>query len=140
MRKWQFLFNVAMLVGIFTAGAIGNAIAREDVPSIPMLSGGVGADELEAVQSEKARFNVRVLFSETGGAYVSDVKVSLLNKKGEEIAATQSEGPILLIRLKPGSYTIKASVSGATKTQKFTVPAKEPVRVHVAFPLKDNMD
>ncbi len=130
-----FLFSVALSISFSPL-----ASAREENPSVPMLSGGVGEEDYDQLQSSRSHYNVRLLFTETSGAYVSDVKVSLRNAKGVEIATTTTEGPVLFLKLKPGVYSVKATVSGVVKTEKFTVSAKGMTFSQVRFPLSDNGD
>lgn len=115
-------------------------VHAEDGHGVPMLSGGVGEEDFGMMQNARSRFNTRLLFTETGGAYLSDVKVSVQTSSGMEIASTVTDGPVLLMRLTTGEYMIKASVSGYTKTQKLVVDAKKMNSGQIIFPIKDNVD
>lgn len=140
MHSFNRISLLAVLTTMSLALAGPAALAKEESPSVPMISGGVGDEEFDAIQNEKGRFNTRVLFTEIGGAYLSDVNVTISTAKGVVVATTVTQGPILLVKLKPGSYSIKASVSGVTKEQKLNVGSKGVSNAHVILPLRDNID
>lgn len=127
------------IVAALTLSA-GNALAVPDASAgVPMLSGGVGEEDFDAVQGVKSDFNTKLLFTEATGAYLSDVTVVIKNSKGEEIASVITQGPILLVKLKPGKYSLKATIGGYTKDHKFSVGGKGMSNVHIAFPMTENV-
>lgn len=136
-----FRYFVAVFLLVFSVFCLPPAVqAAEENPSVPMLSGGVGEEEYEALQTAKDRFNTRMLFTETSGAYLSDVKVDISQGDGAVIASTTTQGPVLFVKLKPGTYSVKAVVGGLTKEHKFTVSGKGMTQVHLAFPLRNSGD
>ncbi len=91
------------------------AYAQPVEPAVPMASGGVGEEDFEALAAESGKFNAKILFTESNGEYVSDVAVSILTTKGKEVASTVTDGPVLLLKLKPGTYKLKATEAGRVK-------------------------
>jgi len=81
----------------------------------PYLFGGVGSDEREAIEERAKGYNLKLIFAEKRGAFVSGVTVTIANAKGVEIAALKTEGPWFYIQLPPGDYSIKARLKGEMK-------------------------
>jgi len=77
-------------------------------------------------------YPLRLEFAAGNRAYVADESVSIM---GEGAAlAVQCEGPWVLAKLPPGSYSVVASVGGTTKNAKVSVPDKGQARFVVHFP------
>jgi hypothetical protein len=52
------------------------------------------------------------------------VKVVIESARKEQVLDTTMEGPILLAKLAPGTYTIRATSDGQTLTRTVTIPAR----------------
>ena len=103
-----------------------NAVAAQLPPAIiitegktsrgfPYLFGGVGSDEREAMEERAKDYNVKLVFAEKRGAFLSGVTVAIATAKGTEIASLGTEGPWFYIQLPPGDYSVKATFKGETK-------------------------
>lgn len=93
----------------------------ENPNGIRYLSGGIGGDEQERFKAAESEYPVKVVFANSNGAYMSNVDISVTDKSGATILSMKTNGPILLLDLDPGSYTIKATDQGQVKTQNITV-------------------
>ncbi len=82
------------------------------------LSGGVGADERMALEERAKGFNVKLVFADTGGSYVADVKLEIADVKSGTVLSTASIGPWFYIQLPPGIYDFKATFAGQSKEVK----------------------
>lgn len=91
---------------------------------VGFVSGGVGLDESTAFQRSESSWPLALRFTGAGGEYLSDVHVSVLDARGGEVLKTDARGPYMLVRLKPGRYTVRASYNGSEQTHAVTVPAK----------------
>lgn len=113
-----------------------------DLPNaVPMVSGGIGEDEYEAIEGEKNQFNLRLLFTEQSGAYISDVRVKIADKSGNIIAQTHTKGPVLLVQLGTGTYSIVAQQGSVLKDTRLSVKAGKRTEYHFRFPNSpDNFD
>ena len=100
--------------------------AAENPPSIvitegntaqgfPYLYGGVGSDEREMVEEKGKAYNVKLSFAAKGGAFLSDVKLVIADKKSGEIVSLVTDGPLFFIQLPPGNYTVSATFRNETK-------------------------
>ena len=88
--------------------------ARSD-NGITYLSGGVGRDEAAAMKAQAKNYPLSVVFSAgKDNEYLADVKVTIKDKTGKDVLDTAAAGPILLVKLPAGRYTIAAQRSGET--------------------------
>jgi hypothetical protein len=80
---------------------------------VSFVSGGIGSNERDALQTMRADYNLRLLFALQGtGEYTSDVNINITDSKGNSLLETTSKGPMLFAKLKPGRYTVKAELNG----------------------------
>src|SRR5687767_3028549 len=93
------------------ASAQSDAVVRT-TGSISYVSGGVGTDSIERLNSLARDFNLKLVFALSSGAYVSDVGVVIADAAGKTLLDTTSEGPWLLTRLPAGNYHIVATFAG----------------------------
>ena len=109
-----------------------NGYAQAPMPKIQQygstqyISGGFGVDECKALQTDACNWPLQVMFSEvprgkTIGAWVSDVDIKITNKDGNAVLSTVTEGPILLVKLPSGTYTLTANYLGKLATRNFTI-------------------
>lgn len=91
---------------------------------VPHMSGGVGSDGREEIAAAEKDHNLKIVAAEKTGDYLSDVKVVIESAKKERMLDTTMEGPILLAKLPPGTYTVRATFDGETQTRTVTVPAQ----------------
>jgi len=126
------------LACVFTGAAVSAQAAPSTEPSslpaaaqqgdIQFLSGGVGKDESDAIKTAAPHWPLELDF--TGGTkdFVADVGVKLINSKGATVLETSSQGPFMLIRVKPGVYTVQATYAQREQTHKVTVRSSGHVR------------
>jgi hypothetical protein len=76
----------------------------------PLLSGGVSEEERDEMRRALGPYNVWLAFVERDtGNYVTGVKVSVVDDKGNAVVDTVADGPWLLAQLPPGHYTVRTS-------------------------------
>lgn len=102
--------------------------------NIHFLSGGIGADEQLRLKNAEPEYSTKVTFAVEDGSFISDVQVDIKDAKGTDILSLLTDGPILLLDLKPGSYTLTASDGVNIKENKFTLKSKTAFAIH--FPPK----
>ena len=89
---------------------------------ITYVSGGNGLEERQALNEVTGDYNLKLIFAEKGsGAYVSDVKLSIMNMKGQKILEAVSDGPWFFVKLAPGRYKISAEAEGQSQVQQAKV-------------------
>lgn len=91
---------------------------------VPYISGGAGADAREELLAREKEYNLKIIAAETSGDYLAGVKIVIESTRKEQVLDTTMEGPILLAKLAPGAYTIKATSGGQTLTRTVTIPAQ----------------
>lgn len=99
------------------------------------MSGGVGESERTELNAQSPQFNLRLLFAMQGsGDYLSAVRVSILDARGEKILVAESKGPWFLAQLTPGDYIVEASLpSQDQQPQRQTVHIKDSSQSRLDF-------
>lgn len=82
--------------------------------------GGIGVDESTAMRAAMKSHPLSLLFARADGAYLADVSVTLTGAGGAPVNLRAS-GPVCLLNLPAGSYTVEAATEGASKRQTVTV-------------------
>src|SRR5688572_29464440 len=99
------LLGCALLAPALVPALIPGASAASDdaviktVGGVRYVSGGVGTDSIDRLNSLAGDFNLKLVFALKSGSYVSDVGVVIADAKGQTLLDTTSEGPWLLTRL-----------------------------------------
>jgi hypothetical protein len=114
----RFLRLAMTTTALFTLAVTARAA------DVPHISGGIGVDEREELRTKERDYNVKIITATKSGAYLSGVQVVIESPKNEPLLETTMAGPILLTKLPPGSYTIKATKGGQTLTQTVAVEAQ----------------
>ena len=60
----------------------------------------------------------------TSSDYLADVKIVIDSAPNERMLDATMEGPILLAKLSPGTYTVRATSDAQTQTKTVTIPAQ----------------
>jgi|KBSSwiStaDraftv2_1062776.scaffolds.fasta_scaffold23837_2 hypothetical protein len=107
--------------------------------AVEYRSGGIGKEEADALKQQSADYALTLEFATSRsaegdtspGAYIADVRVDIRDAQGRPIVDTTSTGPLLLVRLPPGDYTVVADWNGVRKQHSVDLP--EGARRHVVF-------
>ena len=106
--------RIAILLA-FGLGAVGGAVA---IPQsfndrgTPLLTGGVTEEERDQMRSEVDQYNIWAAFAERDtGNYVTGVKMSVIDDKGNAVVDTVADGPWLFAQVPPGCYTVRTADS-----------------------------
>jgi hypothetical protein len=79
---------------------------------VSYVSGGVGDDSIERLNSLAGGFNLKLVFALNSGNYVSGVRVAIADAAGKTILDTTSEGPWFLVKVPAGNYQVVATFAG----------------------------
>jgi hypothetical protein len=85
------------------------------------VCGGVGSDESTAFKSAMKDHPLSLLFARAGGAYMADVDVTVKDAGGGTALAMRADGPMCLVDLPAGRYTVEASSQGVMKSEAVTL-------------------
>jgi len=83
--------------------------------------GGIGSDESTAMRAQMKDHPLSLLFAASGGAYLADIDVSIQGAAGVEPLNFRANGPVCLVDLPAGNYTVQASSGGVTKKESVIV-------------------
>jgi hypothetical protein len=90
----------------------------------PHISGGVGEDARRELLAKEGDYNLKIIAADKSGDYLAAVQVVIESGRKERVLDTTMEGPILLIKLAPGTYTIRATSDDKTLTRTVTIAAQ----------------
>jgi hypothetical protein len=95
---------------------------------------GIGESKLDP---KWRAYPVRVEFSDANNAYLANEVLIVRSAGGAELLSVGCEGPWILLKLPPGSYSVVGSVPGASaqpRTATFRPPSHGQIRVVLKFP------
>lgn len=125
-------FQSTLLATALGALTIGAAIAST-APKLPpvqkdgaveYLSGGIGKDEAKAIEGASRHWPMTLEFTvkdKKRESFAADVAVAVRNASGGTALSATSDGPFLLARLKPGTYSVDATYAGKTLHERVVV-------------------
>ncbi|RKF29790.1 carboxypeptidase-like regulatory domain-containing protein [Paraburkholderia fungorum] len=91
---------------------------------ISFVSGGVGLDESTALRHAESQWPLSLRFTGPGSDFLADVRVRIVDAHDGDVLSATSRGPYMLVKLRPGRYTVHAQYESHEQTQAVTVPAK----------------
>ena len=119
---------VAIVLGTSLVVPATNAMSDESVQTaggVSYVSGGVGDDSINRLNSLAKDFNLKLVFALKKGEYVNGVKVTIANTAGKTLLDTVSEGPWFLTKLPAGNYQIVATFEGKADKRTIAVGAEK---------------
>ena len=120
---------IAAVIGLtaLCTNAFGQMPVEKTHNGIAYVSGGIGDDEEMHIRRAAKNYGVLLEFAEvergtSHGRWTADVNLSL--KAGTQtVFSARADGPLMLIRLKPGSYLAEAERQGVKQTKRMEVKA-----------------
>ncbi|OUL95701.1 hypothetical protein [Paraburkholderia hospita] len=106
---------------------------------IRYVTGGIGEDEVKALNSVASKYNVRITLVAKSGHYLSDVDVRI-SAGTRSILSVRTAGPFLFVHLPAGQYRISARDRHVTETRKILVPARGGIDVRFSWEDPDRHD
>jgi hypothetical protein len=104
-----------------------SAQAQDAIPAMKsqgvgrFVCGGIGSDESGAMRAAMKQHPLSLLFARPDGGYLADVDVVIKDAAGNSAVALRADGPVCLIDVPAGRYTVQATSNGVTKTQNAAV-------------------
>jgi hypothetical protein len=134
MPAMQHGYWLAAFIGLtaLCTNALGQLPQVKTQGVVSYVSGGVGDDEEAAIRSAAKEYGVLLEFTEvergtSHGRWTADVGISI--KAGNEVVLNaRADGPLMLVKLKPGSYVAEADRQGAKLTKRLEVKASAVTR------------
>jgi hypothetical protein len=108
------------ILGLAAAAVASGALAMPAVQhsgGVQYVTGGIGEDEAHAMQAAAPQWPLALEFAVQSGPraqWLANVDVHVTDRHGRDVLSTTTDGPMLLARLAPGDYTIRADANGRT--------------------------
>ena len=109
---------------VLALASFGSAFAQglpaaQTAGAVKYRCGGIGVDESTAMRAATKDYPLALLFAAPGGDYQADVKITI---SGANDASFTADGPVCLLTLPAGNYTVKAvAKDGKEKEQRVDV-------------------
>lgn len=104
--------GLAVLAGTTPAQALKSEVQN----GIPVVTGGVGVPETQALHRMRFKHTLRVTTANTRtGKYLSDCRIVVATQAGRVLVDATPEGPMLMARLPAGYYWLRATCKGRTQ-------------------------
>jgi hypothetical protein len=87
---------------------------------IAWMSGGIGSEARDEMRRAAGDYNVHLMFSGHQGHYLASIPYTVQHQ-GMEIHSGVADGPLLYLKLPPGSYVISAELDGERQQKRITV-------------------
>lgn len=100
---------------------------------VAYVSGGIGLDERETLDSMSQDYNLKLIFAVPTGHYLSNVKVRITDNSGSTVLEAISEGPWFFAKLPPGTYRV--SVRTPEQSQEQVTRVSSAGQTRLAFSL-----
>ena len=128
MKSTSKLLVGAMALGValpaWAGSAMGYVLPQPKTENgITYMSGGVGKPEAAAMEQEARHYPLSMVFSAAkDNEFLANVRVTIKDKAGKKMLSAVSDGPIMLVKLPSGKYTVAAEAHGKTLHRSVQVP------------------
>jgi len=122
------------LMGVMAVFAITNTAYADEVNTEQpaYINGGIGQEEADDMRLHAGEYNLRLYFSEAKqGRSISDVTVTVTDKKGNVKLEVADAGPMLFVHMENGVYKITSQHNGVILTKTVKVLNRKGVNVHL---------
>ena len=132
--------NLSMPAGALALAFALNAVGATLPPAkmengVTYVSGGIGHDESAAMKAEARSYPLSMVFSAgKDNEYVADVRIAIRDKAGKAVLNTVSGGPIMLVKVPAGRYSIAAERNGKKLRRTVQVNQRGDKQVNFHWP------
>jgi len=114
--------NLLVMQNVLAQDLDGGGLPQElHQGDLTFVTGGVGLDESQALREAAPHWPLAMRFTGSGSDYLADVHVHVTDAHGATILQADSRGPYMLVKLRPGHYTVQASYEGHAQTRPLTI-------------------
>jgi hypothetical protein len=124
---------LGLMASNFVSGIAAEELTAKTSNGVSYLSGGFGEDERERLRNIAGGDNLELSFALQNKEYLGGANVLIKDAKGNNVLEAISEGPLFLVDLPAGSYTVEATAMGKTLKQAVHVPSKGHAQVYFAW-------
>ncbi|QWD04410.1 carboxypeptidase regulatory-like domain-containing protein [Polynucleobacter paneuropaeus] len=124
-------------IALVSFGAMSQVPQPQRANDIAFITGGIGEDEYKDIEAESKRWSLTLQFSKLEpngrGEWVSGVKVSILNANKIEVFRAISDGPLMLVDLKPGAYQLLTSFDDSMQKRLIVIEAQHSKKLSISW-------
>ena len=112
-NRYSSLSAAVLCAALLSAtGAHAQHPALQKAGDLQYVCGGIGIDESTAMRAAMKDYPLSLLFATQSGDYLAKIQVVIEGEKGAQVGQFEAQGPVCLVRLDAGRYTVKASAEG----------------------------
>lgn len=111
---------ISLILCLLSAPAV--ALSEPEIQysgDLRFVSGGVGIDERRALERVAPGFDIKVVLSTATGHLLGGGQIKVMDSRGNLVLNTVSDGPVFLLDVPAGSYTIEAIVGDRVQGTRF---------------------
>jgi hypothetical protein len=129
-----------LLTLFLAAAAASSAMALPEIRvagNVEYMTGGIGEEESTEMLSAARRWPLALEFAVKAGdgaQWLANIDVTVVDHRGDTVLQATSDGPLLLARLAPGNYTVRANASGKVLQRKVHIAPGESARAVFVWP------
>ena len=135
MQKWTR--GLAATVLALVLGSAISLVAHAQMPApqtvggVTYLAGGIGEGEVAALREQAPGYSAMFEFVEvepgsTHGNWTADIALDV-KSGGQTLASINVPGPVLLLKLAPGRYTLEATHADVKLSKTIEIKARGPL-------------
>jgi hypothetical protein len=120
--RWAALIVAASV----TLPTLAASLDEHHSGSVSYVMGGIGDEEESAIKGMMHDYSVSMTFAsrrDGKAVFLADVPVAVRDAQGTIVLNVKADGPYLLVKLPPGTYTVEASHAGQTEKRSLSVSA-----------------
>ena len=113
-------FAVPLFVAMAALAAAPAWSAIESRGDVSYMNGGIGKEEADEMRAQAPRFPVELQFVRINNGneeFVVDVAIRIADRAGRVVLDLPGQGPMFLVNLPDGEYTIDLENDGEVKTR-----------------------
>ncbi|HWU67085.1 MAG TPA: hypothetical protein VNZ84_08745 [Methylophilus sp.] len=130
IKQWGLATTLAIALSSPNFSFADELAVQQDSHGTDYVTGGIGSEEVDAMEVFKKQFNLYFLFSEGKvGRVIDDINISITDSKNQTVFALEHAAPRLLLNLPSGKYQATASYLGSEQRYRFTHDAKKHQRI-----------
>jgi hypothetical protein len=102
------------------------------------MTGGIGEAEQARMEQAADDYSLALTFSARSGHYLANVDVKVKDRNGDIVYSKDSTGPIVLVDLPPGRYTVEGVHEGRMQGHTFDIGASGTRSVTLSWKDQDS--
>lgn len=128
--RWSVYIAFSIMISLSQSVFADEIAIQQDSHGVDYVTGGIGSEEVEALEPYKQQFNLYFLFSEGKvGRVIDNVNIEIIDRKHQPVFTLESAAPRLMLSLPSGKYVVIASYQGQSQRYGFNHQANKPQRI-----------